>query len=222
MVLPVLNEADAIPRVLAAMPRGYEAIVVDNGSTDGSAAVARSLGARVVDEPRRGFGAACHAGLLAARTHVVCFMDCDASLDPRELPLVSGPVVSGASDLVIGARAPVAGAWPWHARVANALLAQRIRSRTGCPVSDLGPMRAANRRGLIELDIDDRRFGYPLEMLLRAVAAGWRIDEVPVAYSPRVGRSKVTGTVKGTIRAARDMTAVMRCLAPAAAQRGAR
>jgi glycosyltransferase involved in cell wall biosynthesis len=209
VVLPVLDERDALPWVLERIPDGYEPIVVDNGSTDGSAAVAADLGARVVLEPQRGFGAACWAGLEAARGDVVCFMDCDASFDPRELPRVGAPVIDGRADLVLGARSAAPGAWQLHARLANAALAWELRRRAGVPLRDLGPMRAARREALLELGIADRRFGWPLEMVLRAAAAGWRIDEVVVGYAPRTGRSKVTGTMRGTVRAVRDMAAVL-------------
>ena len=206
VVLPVLNEREAIPWVLDRMPDGYEPIVVDNGSADGSGPLAARLGARVVHEPQRGFGAACWAGLTAARAGVVCFMDCDASFDPAELPRVAGPVAAGERDLVLGARH---GSWPLHARAANALLAAELRRRTGVPLRDLGPMRAARTEALLALGMRDRRFGWPLEMVLRAAAAGWRIDEVGVTYHPRAGRSKVTGTVRGSFRAVRDMAAVL-------------
>jgi glycosyltransferase involved in cell wall biosynthesis len=210
-VLPALDEADALPIVLARMPRGYDPIVVDNGSTDDTSEVARRLGAHVVEEPRRGFGAACYAGLRAATSDVVCFMDCDGSLDPAELPRVASPVDKRFADLALGARrATGAGAWPLHARVANRVLATLVRRRTGVRVSDLGPMRVARRDALLGLGLTDRRFGWPLEMVLRATAAGWRIREVPVSYAPRVGRSKVTGTVGGTARAVVDMARVMR------------
>jgi glycosyltransferase involved in cell wall biosynthesis len=206
VVLPVLDERQALPWVLGRMPAGHRAVVVDNGSTDGSGAVARALGAVVVEEPRRGFGAACLAGLLAATAELVCFMDCDGSLDPRELPRVSGPVAAGAADLVLGARR---GAWPLPARLANRALAIEVRRRTGVALTDLGPMRAARRELLLGLGIADRRSGWPLEMVLRAAAAGCRIGEVEVSYRPRVGRSKVTGTVRGCVRAVRDMAAVL-------------
>ncbi|NUT38897.1 MAG: glycosyltransferase family 2 protein [Thermoactinospora sp.] len=210
VILPCLDEEAALGWVLERMPEGYRPIVVDNGSTDRSAEVAASFGARVVHEPRRGFGAACHAGLLAAEADVVCFMDADASLDPRQLPLVSGPVVANEHDLVLGARRPTAaGAWPWHARLGNAVLARRLRRRTGVALSDLGPMRAAGRAALLELGLLDRRFGYPLEMVLRAAASGWRIGEIEVDYLPRAGRSKVTGTVRGTFQAVSDMRRIM-------------
>ncbi|MBJ7328372.1 MAG: glycosyltransferase family 2 protein [Solirubrobacteraceae bacterium] len=210
VILPVLNEAEALPWVLERMPDGYRPIVVDNGSDDGSGELARVHGALVIDEPQRGFGAACFAGLVAAGADVVCFMDCDASLDPGELPEVAGPVLEGTADLVLGARHPTEpGAWPWHARTANAILARQLRRRTGAPLRDLGPMRAAPRRDLLALGIADRRFGWPLEMVLRAAAADWRLAEVPVAYMPRAGRSKVTGTVRGTLRATTDMARVL-------------
>jgi glycosyltransferase involved in cell wall biosynthesis len=210
VVLPVLNEVDALPVVLEGLPDGYDPIVVDNGSTDGSGAVARRLGALVIKEPQRGFGAACFAGLRAATGDVVCFMDCDGSLDARELPRVATPVAEGDADLVLGARRAVDGAWPLHARAANRVLAFFVRRRAGTRVSDLGPMRASRREALIALGITDRRFGWPLEMVLRAAAARWRITEVPVAYAPRIGRSKVTGTVRGTYRTVHDMARVLR------------
>jgi glycosyltransferase involved in cell wall biosynthesis len=211
VILPVLDEAGALPGVLAAMPPGFSALVVDNGSSDGSGEIARSLGARVISEPRRGFGAACHAGLRAATSEVVCFMDCDGSLDPLELPSVVAPVADSALDLCLGARARTApGAWPWHARLANRALAVELRRRTGAPLSDLGPMRAARREALLALDCRDRAFGWPLEMVLRAAAAGWRIGEVPVGYRARsAGRSKVTGTLAGSLRAVRDMSSLL-------------
>src|SRR4051812_14098452 len=158
VVIPVLDEAAALPWVLSRMPPGHAAIVVDNGSSDGSAVVAAAHGARVVDEPRRGFGAACFAGLAAARAEVVCFMDGDGSLDPAELPRVAAPVLSGAADLVLGARRPAPGAWPLPARVANRLLAVELGRRTGLRLRDLGPMRAARREELLALGIADRRF----------------------------------------------------------------
>ena len=209
VILPVLDEARALPWVLERMPDGYRPIVADNGSTDDSAGIAARLGAVVVTEPQRGFGAACFAGLRAATAPVVCFMDCDASLDPRELPRIAAPVLAGRADLVLGARVAEAGAWPLHARLANAVLARQVRARTGLQVTDLGPMRAAPRERLLALGIRDRRFGWPLEMVLRAHAAGWRIEEDRVRYRPREGRSKVTGTVRGTLRTVRDMRSAL-------------
>jgi glycosyltransferase involved in cell wall biosynthesis len=209
VILPVLDEAAALPWVLTRMPPGHRPIVVDNGSCDGSAAIARACGAQVVSEPVRGFGAACWTGLRAAGADVVCFMDADASLDPGELPRVCDPVRDGTADLVLGARVAQRGAWPVHARTANRLLARELRRRSGARLTDLGPMRAARRQALLELGIADRRFGWPLEMVLRAAGAGWRIEEVAVAYRPRVGRSKVTGSVRGTARALSDMARVL-------------
>ena len=209
VVLPVLDEREALPAVLGALPPGYRAIVADNGSTDGSGELAASLGATVVREERRGFGAACYAGLVAAQADVVCFMDCDGSLDPADLGLVADPVVRGDADLVLGARAIARGALPPHARVANRALAFELRRRTGVRLTDLGPMRAARREDLLALGIEDRRFGWPLEMVIRAARAGWRIEEVRVPYSARAGKSKITGTVRGTIRTVKDMRAVL-------------
>ncbi len=217
VVLPCLDEAAALPWVLDRMPAGYRAIVVDNGSTDGSAEVAAAHGAVVVPESRRGFGAACHAGLLAATGDIVCFMDADASLDPAELPRIvalltgtddrdegDGDETRDRNDLVLGRRRPVTPrAWPPHARIANALIARRFG------LHDIGPMRAARRERLLGLGITDRRSGYPLEMVARAERHGWRIAETDVAYHPRTGRSKVTGTVRGTLQAVRDMRRVL-------------
>lgn len=210
VILPCLNEAAALPVVLAHMPPGYRAIVVDNGSTDATAEVAQAHGALVVVEHRRGFGAACHAGLLAATSEVVAFCDADASFDPGELPLVADPVRAGTADLVLGRRrATSLRAWPPHARLANRVLTTIIRRRTGVDLGDLGPMRAARRAALVDLDLTDRRFGYPLEMVIRAVMAGWRIEEVDIAYRPRTGKSKVTGTIRGTARAVADMRRIL-------------
>lgn len=210
VVLPCLDEAEALPWVLDRIPPGWRAIVVDNGSTDGSADLARSLGAHVVHEPRRGFGAACHAGLTAATADIVCFCDCDASLDPGLLPAVAGPVLDGRADLVLGRRRPTRlRAWPAHARLANLELARLVRRRTGLRLHDLGPMRAARREALLALDLTDRRSGYPLQMVVRAADAGWRVTETDVPYHPRTGRSKVTGTWRGTWHAVRDMRSVL-------------
>jgi glycosyltransferase involved in cell wall biosynthesis len=213
VVLPCLNEAGALPWVLSRLPAGYRAIVADNGSTDGSADVARAHGALVVPASPRGFGAACAAGLAASdpADGVVCFLDADGSLDPQQLPLVADPVLDGAADLVLGRRRPTTrDAWPLHARVGNAALARQLRRRSGVQVADLGPMRACRRDALEGLDLRDRRFGYPLEMVTRAAAAGWRVSEVDVDYLPRTGRSKVTGTPLGTLRTVRDMRRVLR------------
>jgi glycosyltransferase involved in cell wall biosynthesis len=210
VILPVLDEAEALPWVLGRIRNGFRPIVVDNGSTDGSARIARELGARIVHEPRRGFGAACWTGLVTASDPIVCFMDCDGSLDPCDLPTVCAPLEDCAADLALGARVAEPGAWPWHARVANRVVVRELRRRTGISLRDLGPMRAARRRPLLELGVEDRRSGWPLEMVLRAAAADWRIAEVTVPYHQRSGRSKVTGTARGTLHAVRDMGAVLR------------
>lgn len=210
VVLPCLDEAEALPWVLERIPPGWRAIVVDNGSTDGSAAIARGLGASVVHEERRGFGAACHAGLLAAEAEYVCFCDCDASLDPGLLTGFVRQLAHGEGDLVLGRRRPQGrGAWPPHARAGNLALARMLRRRTGLRLGDLGPLRAARREELLALDLTDRRSGYPLQMVVRAADAGWRVTEVDVPYLPRSGKSKVTGTWRGTWQAVRDMRAVL-------------
>jgi glycosyltransferase involved in cell wall biosynthesis len=211
VVLPCLNEAAGLRWMLPRMPAGYRAIVADNGSTDGSPAVAAEFGATVVHVARRGFGAAAHAGLEAATAAVVSFVDADGSFDPVQLPLVVDPVCRDEVDLMLGRRRPTSlRAWPVHARLGNAWLAARLRRRFGVAVHDLGPMRAARREALLALELTDRRFGYPLEMMVKAARSGWRIGEVGVAYAPRAGgRSKVTGTVRGTVRTVVDMSRVL-------------
>jgi glycosyltransferase involved in cell wall biosynthesis len=210
VILPCLNEEQALPWVLSRLPEGYRAIVVDNGSTDRSAEVARAHGATVITEQRRGFGSAAHAGLLAATASIVAFCDADASMDPRDLPLVVDPVADGSADLVLGRRIPTQrGAWPLHARIANRALALLMRRATGLPLHDLGPMRATSREAMVALDLQDRRSGYPLELVLAGHARSWRILEVSTPYSPRIGRSKVTGTVRGTITAIKDMSRLL-------------
>lgn len=210
VILPALDEASAITWVLDRMPAGYRPIVVDNGSTDATADLAAKAGATVVHEPVRGFGSACWRGLQTATDDVVCFMDCDASLDPIALPLLVAFLERGDADLVIGERIASRGAWPTHARVANRVLAREVRRRTKVALGDLGPMRAARRADLLALGLRDRRSGWPLEMVLRASQAGWRIHGVPIAYHERAGRSKVTGTVRGTARAVKDMGRILR------------
>jgi glycosyltransferase involved in cell wall biosynthesis len=211
VVLPCLDEAAALPGVLRALPDGYRALVVDNGSRDGSPVVAAALGARVVREPRAGYGAAVHTGVLHARSEVVCVLDADGSLDPAQLPALAAPVLAGTADLVVGRRVPVRGAWPWHARAGNAVLAALLRRR-GLDVHDIGPVRVFRRQALLDLGVADRAFGYPLELLLRAGRARWRIVETDVSYGPRAAgtRSKVSGSVLGTLRVARDVAGVLR------------
>jgi len=210
VVLPCLDEAGALPGVLAGLPPGYRAIVVDNGSTDGSPAIASALGACVIHEPRRGYGAAVHTGLEAATTDIVCFADADGSLDLADLPgLVAA--VEGGADLAVGRRVPAEpGVWPWHARAGNAALARLLRGR-GLPVRDIAPLRAARRRALLDLGITDRAFGYPLELLIKAQRVGWRVTESDVRYGRRAKgtKSKVSGSVRGTMRAVRDFGRVL-------------
>lgn len=210
VILPALDEAAAIVWVLERMPPGYRPIVVDNGSTDATARLAEEAGAIVVHEPVKGFGSACWAGLQAATDDVVCFMDCDASLDPAALPMLVEMLRRGDADLLIGERVAKRGTWPAHARVANRILAAEVRRRTTLTIGDLGPVRVARRLDLMALDLRDRRSGWPLEMVLRASQAGLRIQGVPVAYHERAGRSKVTGTVRGTVRAVKDMGRLLR------------
>jgi glycosyltransferase involved in cell wall biosynthesis len=214
VVFPCLNEAPALPWLLSRLPDGYRAIVADNGSTDGSGAIARDLGALVVTVPQPGYGAAVHAGITVSDPDdgVVCVLDADGSFDPADLPRVADPVRAGRADLAVGRRRPTTRrAWPAHARLGNAVLARRLRRTTGLPVHDIGPIRAARRDALLALGLQDRRFGYPLELLIAAGRAGWRVTEVDVAYAPRMNgtRSKVTGSVRGTARAIRDMAAVL-------------
>jgi glycosyltransferase involved in cell wall biosynthesis len=214
VVLPALNEADALPVALASWPPAAELVVVDNGSTDQTAAVAAALGARVVHEPRRGFGAACLAGVLACpAAEVVAFADADGSFDGADLAAVAGPVLAGTADLVLGSRLAgtrTPGAMGHLAAFENRLLAGLCRALFGVRLSDLGPFRAVRRDTLLALGVRDRAQGWPLEMVARAARAGLRIVEVPVGYRPRAGGvSKVSGSLPGTLRAVWDMTAVL-------------
>ncbi|MDV7242833.1 MULTISPECIES: glycosyltransferase family 2 protein [Rhodococcus] len=211
VVIPCMNEAGSLPGVLAAIPPGYRVLVVDNTSTDGTADVARAHGASVVAETRPGYGSAVHAGVEAARTPVVCVLDGDGSMDPRELPTLVAAVESGA-DLALGRRRAVErGTWPLHSRIGNAVVAARLRRRYGIPVRDLGAMRVVRRQALLDLGVGDRRSGYPLQLLILAGRAHWRITECDITYRPRTaGSSKVSGSVKGTLRAVHDFWRVMR------------
>ncbi|MCW2836520.1 MAG: hypothetical protein JWQ15_634 [Marmoricola sp.] len=213
VVIPCRDEAPALPDLLARIPEGFHPIVVDNGSRDDTAAVARRLGATVVREPRAGYGAAVHAGLEAATADFVAVIDGDGSMDPAELVALLGDVTSGRADLAVGRRRPSArGVWPWHARAGNAAVLWWLRRRVGMPLYDIAPMRVARREGLLGLGVEDRRFGYPVELLQRATAAEWRFVERDVSYHPRAAgtRSKVSGSAIGTIRAARDFARVLR------------
>lgn len=210
LVLPCLDEAEGLRWLLPRVPAGIGVIVADNGSTDESIMIARDHGARVVTAEPRGYGAACHAGLLFAQAPVVVVMDADGSCDPAQLSLLTDPVLAGDLDLVIGSRRLVGHrAQSWRLRLANRVLAARLNARTGLSLSDLGPVRAARRDGLLALGLRDRRSGYPAETVVRAADAGWRIGQALVDYHPRRGRSKVTGTPLGAWHAVRDMSAVI-------------
>ena len=187
------------------MPAGYLPLVVDNNSTDGTADVARQCGAQVVTETQPGYGAAVHAGIVAASTPVVAVLDGDGSMDPRDLPRLVEELDRGA-DMAVGRRRPAPGVgWPWHARLGNAAVCWRLRSRHGLDVHDIAPMRVAQRDAVLALGVTDRRSGYPLELLVRAAAANWRVVEHDVAYGPRTGgKSKVSGSLRGSAIAALD------------------
>jgi glycosyltransferase involved in cell wall biosynthesis len=213
VVIPCRDEAPALPDLIARIPAGFHPIVVDNGSRDATADVARSLGATVVTEPRAGYGAAVHAGLVAATADFVAVIDGDGSMDPAELVQLLEDVSAGRADLAVGRRRPsVRGVWPWHARAGNAVVLWWLRRRIGMPLHDIAPMRVARREDLLALGVEDRRFGYPVELLQRATAADWRFVERDIGYYPRAAgtRSKVSGSVLGTIRAARDFARVLR------------
>jgi glycosyltransferase involved in cell wall biosynthesis len=213
VILPCLNEAAALPWIMERLPERYRAIVVDNGSTDGSPDLAASYGATVVTERRRGYGSAVQTGLATATAELVVIMDCDATIDPVELPALVDEVIESSIDLLCGRRRPTErGSWPLHSRVANRLLARLLSVGGEARLHDLAPVRIAWRRPLIALRLTDPRYGYPLQTLLRAGRAGWRIAERDVSYRPRPdgSRSKITGTVRGTFAVAADMLRVYR------------
>lgn len=213
VVIPCRNEAAALPIVLASIPQGWRIIVVDNGSTDGTADVARLLGAHVITEDLPGYGAAVHAGMLAADAEYVAVIDGDASMRLFDLVPMLDLVRDGGVTMAIGRRRPVArGVWPWHARAGTKLLARMIRRRSDLPIHDLAPMRVCRRADLLALGIEDRRFGYPLELMLKAADAGWTVAEIDVAYDRRAAgtKSKVSGSVTGTARVVRDFAGVLR------------
>lgn len=212
VVLPCLDESLALPQVLAGLPAGYRAVVVDNGSHDGSAGIAARCGAIVVHEPQKGYGAAVNAGLAACSADIVAVIDCDASMDPADLAELVATVADGRSDLACGRRRAVtSGVWPWHARVGNSVLAWVLRRRSSLDVHDLAPVRVGRRTQLLDLGVLDRRSGYPVETLLRAGLAGWRITEHDFPYHPRAAgsRSKVSGSFRGTVVALKDISSVL-------------
>ncbi|GAA3282295.1 glycosyltransferase family 2 protein [Nesterenkonia halobia] len=212
MIVPCRNEAPALPDVLARVPQGMDVIVVDNGSTDDTAAVARRLGATVVPEGVPGYGAAVHAGVLAAAAPLVAVIDGDGSMDPAELAELAAVVSRGDATMAVGRRRPdERGVWPWHARAGTAVLAGLIRRRSGFGIHDLAPMRVCRREELLALEIADRRFGYPLELMIKAAHAGWTVHEQDVVYSRRARgtRSKVSGSVRGTARVLVDFAKVL-------------
>lgn len=212
VILPALDEAEALPSALASFPPGTDLLVVDNGSADDTAAVARARGARVITEPRRGFGAACLAGVMATTAAVVVFADADGSFDGGDLPAVAGPVADGTADLVVGSRVTgtrAPGAMSPLALAENRVLGLACHALFGVRLTDLGPFRAIRRDVLLGLGIADRGPGWPLEMIGRAGRAGLRVAEVPVSYRPRAGgRSKVSGSLRGTAGAVAAMTGV--------------
>lgn len=212
LVLPCRDEAPALEVLLPRVPDVFGVVVVDNGSTDETASVARRLGARVVVEPEPGYGAAIAAGLAASAAEYVAFMDADGSFDPRQLLVLLDDVRSGRADLAAGRRCPAApGVWPWHARIGTALTVALLRRRIGLSLHDLPAMRVCRREALVALRVQDRRFGYPVELMQAAVAAGWTFTERDVTYLPRTAgtRSKVSGSVTGTFQAVRDFARVL-------------
>jgi hypothetical protein len=208
LVIPTYNEAQAIGLVLGDIPAGVveQVIVVDSDSTDGTAQIARKMGAEVLQEPRRGYGRACLTGLAAANApDVVVFLDGDYSDRPAEISRLLEPLRDGTADLVIGSRLAgerMAGAMPWHAVMGNRLAARLISLLSGVGLTDLGPFRAARYQTLIALGLQECTYGWPVEMIVKGARRGLRIAEVPVSYHPRIGSSKISGTLRGSIGAA--------------------
>lgn len=208
LIIPALNEADCLSQLLAEVPVSqlHQVIVVDNGSTDNTADVAREAGALVIEEPRRGYGSACAAGAAAAKGDVLIFMDGDGSFAPRELVDLLMPIRQDRADLVLGARRFSDLQWnvmPPHQRFGNRLFAWLLRRRYGLILTDLGPFRAIKRELLLALDMQEHTYGWPLEMIIKTARSQKRILEVPVTYRPRIaGQSKVGGTLRGSILSA--------------------
>jgi len=208
VIIPTHNEAQAIERVLVDLPPDLvaEVIVVDSNSSDGTPEIAARMGARVVEEPRRGYGRACLTGIAAAASpDVVVFLDGDYSDRPQELPILLAPIIEGRADITLGSRLlgrRSQGALPWHQVFGNRLAAALIRIFYGLKISDLGPFRAGRTEVLRSLALEEPTYGWAVEMILKGTLAGFRVVEVPVSYYPRVGKSKISGTVKGTLGAA--------------------
>ena len=208
VIIPTRNEASAISRVLADLPADIvsEVLVVDGNSTDGTPEIAAKMGARVIHETRRGYGRACLTGLASARApDIVVFLDGDYSDRPAELPLLLAPITEGRADITLGSRLlkqRTPGALPWHSVFGNRLAARLIRLLYGLRITDLGPFRAARAEVLRELALEEATYGWAVEMILKGALQGFRIVEVPVSYYPRIGKSKISGTVRGTLGAA--------------------
>lgn len=208
VVVPALDEEQAIGRVIADIPDFVDDIVVaDNGSTDATAAVARAAGARIVTERERGYGAACLAGIAALHdADIVVFLDGDYSDDPAQMALLVDPIANGTADLVIGSRTQISqvpGALAHHQRFGNWLACLLIKRIWGVSYTDLGPFRAIDRRALERLGMSERTFGWTVEMQIKAARDGLRTLEVPVSYRPRIGTSKISGTIRGSFNAGR-------------------
>ena len=207
VIIHTHNEAQAIAHVLADLPSDLttEIIVVDSNSTDGTPAIAASKGARVVQEARRGYGRACLTGLAAANfPDVVVFLDGDYSDRPSELPILLAPIAEGRADITLGSRLHKQrsrGALPWHQVFGNRLAAGLIRLLYGLEISDLGPFRAGRANVLRSLALEEATYGWAVEMILKGALAGFRVVEVPLSYYPRIGKSKISGTLKGTVGA---------------------
>ena len=224
LVIPALDEEEALPLVLADLARAQrststplfdELLVVDNGSRDGTAGIARRAGATVLHEPRRGYGAACLRALAYLHERapeIVVFMDADRSDDTQDLPALLRPLLDGTHDLVIGARAhgrSERGALLPQARFGNWLATRLIHARFGFRYTDLGPFRAVRFRTLEAMHLEDRDFGWTVEMQIRALQMGARVIEVPVRYRRRIGRSKISGTISGSLRAGTKILATL-------------
>jgi glycosyltransferase involved in cell wall biosynthesis len=207
VIIPTHNEAQSIARVLADLPSELvtEVIVVDSNSTDGTPAIAARMGARVIQEPRRGYGRACLTGLANADApDIVVFLDGDYSDRPSELPILLAPITEGRADITLGSRLHEqnsAEALPWHQTLGNRLAAFLIRIFYGLKISDLGPFRAGRAAVLRALALEETTYGWAVEMILKGALAGYRVVEVPVSYFPRIGKSKISGTLKGTVGA---------------------